>query len=257
MVRLRMAKTVFSTPFARITPEVFFHVGDALLGVLLAALEGTEPDLIVTREPYSRFEHLSKKIDQVVSMTAKVETDEAGPILVVSMNVAGKKEEVVNMRIVPSRLLFGLDREAFVEVLKEVPADLVVKAETLPKALAEMVETSATEEPAREKAKAKPSMPLLTAELTPVVAVIADFLKAEGVAEAYNLAAKVAETAAQNMGIDWDQRESLQASLRLSLRRKLILNEISPDVAGSWAERLVEWLKSKLGTTGNAAEASE
>ena len=190
-------------------------------------------------------------------MKAKVETDEAGPILIVSMNVAGKKEEVVNMRIVPSRLLFGLDREAFVEVLKEVPADLVVVETEAPSTVtAETAETPATEEPPREKAKTISPVPLLTGQLTPVAVAIVDFLKAEGVAEAHSLAAKLAETAAQNMGVDWDQRESLQASLRLSLRRTLILNEITPDVAGSWAERLVEWLKIKLRTTANAAEAS-
>ena len=46
-----------STDHAR----VFLHTGDAILGVLLAALEGKQPDLIMTREPYDSFPHLNDR----------------------------------------------------------------------------------------------------------------------------------------------------------------------------------------------------
>jgi hypothetical protein len=35
--------------------RAFLHAGDAILGVLLNALEGKQPDLTVTREPYESF----------------------------------------------------------------------------------------------------------------------------------------------------------------------------------------------------------
>ena len=56
--------------------RAFLHAGDAILSVLLNALEGKQPDLMVTREPDERFQHLNERIDRAVSLEARV--DEAG-----------------------------------------------------------------------------------------------------------------------------------------------------------------------------------
>ena len=101
--------------------RVFLYTGDAIVGVLLNALEGKEPNLQVTREPYERFKHLCDRIDRSVRIKARVEVEGEGSVFVVSLNLGGKEEEAVELRIEPSRLLYGLDRIAFGDLLSEAP----------------------------------------------------------------------------------------------------------------------------------------
>ena len=230
--------------------RAFLHVGDALVGVLLGALEGTEPDLTVTRQPYSRFGHLSKKVDQVVSMNAKVETDEAGPILVVSMNVAGKKEEAVKMRIEPSRLLFALDREAFVEVLKEVPPDLRVVEEAAETVVRERAAPELKEiSKAVTKVESAPQVAPLPhdGELMALIPPLVGFLTTEhDIVDPNRVAKTLLEAAEQNMGVDWQHRESLQAGMRLAFRRTLTSFDVDAQKAWRLAEELVGWLIDRI-----------
>jgi hypothetical protein len=53
----------------------FLHAGDAIVGVLLNALEGKGPNLLLTREPYERFAHLCERIDRSVGLEARVELE--------------------------------------------------------------------------------------------------------------------------------------------------------------------------------------
>src|SRR2546427_12613171 len=55
--------------------RAFLHVGDVILSVLLNALEGKEPDLTVTREPYEHFPHLNDRIDRPVGDTNRVDVE--------------------------------------------------------------------------------------------------------------------------------------------------------------------------------------
>src|SRR5262249_10339360 len=43
--------------------RAFLITADTILALLLSALEGTEPDLQYTREPYERFEYLHERLD--------------------------------------------------------------------------------------------------------------------------------------------------------------------------------------------------
>ncbi len=47
--------------------RAFLYSGGAIVGVLVSAMEGTEPNLLYTREPYERFSHLTRKIDSAES----------------------------------------------------------------------------------------------------------------------------------------------------------------------------------------------
>ena len=60
--------------------RTFLHVGDAILGILLNALEGKEPDLTVTREPYETFKHLNERIDRDASVQVRID-EESDPQL--------------------------------------------------------------------------------------------------------------------------------------------------------------------------------
>ena len=97
--------------------RAFLHTGDAILGVLLNAFEGKQPDLTVTREPYENFPHLNDRIDRAVSVEARVDEDGDRPIVVFSV-ATGAHEEGIELRVEPSRLLYGIDRSAYIEVLR-------------------------------------------------------------------------------------------------------------------------------------------
>jgi hypothetical protein len=61
--------------------RAFVHAGDAILGVLLSAFEGKQPDLSVTREPYESFPHLNDRIDRAVNVQARIDESSDRPIV--------------------------------------------------------------------------------------------------------------------------------------------------------------------------------
>ena len=99
--------------------RTFLHVGDAILGILLNALEGTEPNLAVTREPYETFKRHNDLIDRYASVEARVDEEGDRPVVVFSI-ATGSHEEPMELRVEPSRLLYGTDRQAYIEVLRSL-----------------------------------------------------------------------------------------------------------------------------------------
>jgi len=99
--------------------RAFLHVGDAILSILLNAMEGKEPNLVVTREPYERFPHLNDRIDNSVAVQVKVDPD-ATPSMIVIKVASEQFGDEIELRVEPSRLLYGVDRSIYVEVLKSV-----------------------------------------------------------------------------------------------------------------------------------------
>ena len=96
--------------------RTFLHVGDAILGVLLNALEGKEPDLSETNESYETFQHYNDRIDRHASMRARIDEESDRPIVVFTITT-GSYEEAFELRVEPSRLLYETDRQAYIEVL--------------------------------------------------------------------------------------------------------------------------------------------
>lgn len=85
---------------------------DAIVTFLHEAYLEREPDPVRTLEPYERFESSNAIIDQFSSLRA--ELDDEGSLTVVVVLPGG---EEVPLAIEPSRLLFGVDREAYKFVL--------------------------------------------------------------------------------------------------------------------------------------------
>jgi len=85
---------------------------DAIVTFLHEAYLEREPDPVRSFEPYERFEAANMIIDALVSLRA--EPDEDGLLHVVAVLPDG---EEVPLAIEPSRLLFGVDREAYKLVL--------------------------------------------------------------------------------------------------------------------------------------------
>lgn len=85
---------------------------DAIVTLLHQAYLETELDLVRTREPYERFGHLHELVDAHVSLQADV--DDEGFL---TINVTLPSGDVLPLRVEASRLLYQLDRDAFVEAL--------------------------------------------------------------------------------------------------------------------------------------------
>ncbi|WP_220790506.1 abortive infection family protein [Gluconacetobacter asukensis] len=85
---------------------------DAIITFLHEAYLEREPDPVRTFEPYERFESSNVIIDEFASLRA--ELDDEGSLTVVVVLPEG---EEVPLAIEPSRLLFGIDREAYKAVL--------------------------------------------------------------------------------------------------------------------------------------------
>lgn len=85
---------------------------DAIITFLHQAYLEAEIDLLRTREPYERLNHLHELIDANVSLRADV--DEEG-MLTVNVRLASGDE--IPLTVEASRLLYQLDRTAYVEAL--------------------------------------------------------------------------------------------------------------------------------------------
>jgi hypothetical protein len=231
--------------------RAFLHTGDAILGVLLHALDGKQPDLTVTREPYESFPHLNDKIDRAVIVSARIDENDDRQMVVFSV-ATGPREEAIELRVEPSRLLYGIDREAYVEVLR-----------TAELALVEVDGDEAEQEAVAYRIQVAPSLldvAIAEAPLAELVTVyrgpleslrkgLEAFLVAEGIDTAREAGADVhlidslLGSAEQNMGLDWKQREPLQARLKVASKRVLVHFEVSAETAEQVAEHLVAWLR--------------
>lgn len=85
---------------------------DAIVTFLHQAYLEAELDLVRTREPYERFDHLHGLIDAHVSLQAEI--DEEGFLTV---DVTLPFGDILPLRVEASRLLYQLDRDAYVEAL--------------------------------------------------------------------------------------------------------------------------------------------
>ncbi len=258
-------KDGFLDPVAVDHARAFLHTGDAILGVLLNALEGKQPDLVVTREPYESFAHFNERIDRAVSIEARIDEDGANPIVVLSV-ATGMRSEAIELRAEPSRLLYGIDREAYIEVLK-ASGHAVARAEE--EAESEAAGSEGVEAPGLEVASSPgPVVEQVTAYkgvLETVRSGVEGFLTAEGLdPEAAGggetlLIDSILATAEQNMALDWKRREAIQARLKVACRRVLVRFGVAPEKAAEVAERLVTWFRVQvpdLATTEAAALAA-
>jgi hypothetical protein len=234
----------------------FLHIGDSIVGVLLNALEGKQPNLLVTREPYESFAHLCERIDRSVAVNSRVELEDDLPVLIVSLSI-GNKPESIDLRIEPSRLLYGIDRTAFVGVLSDAPETLEeednneVEEEGLP-----IAEPLAAPEAGTH---AVPAAAVVVGTYSGLFANLREGLRAYLISERINttpneeMLNSLLATAELNSGIDWQTRENLQARMKIGFRRILAKDGIDPAKLVDASERLLTWLKvsAPLGTNAS------
>jgi len=230
----------------------YLLAADVVLGALLAALEGTQPDLMFTREPYETFSRLNTSIDESVCVQADVELEENDQnTIVISVQVLGA-DEPIELRIEPSRLLYQVDRGAYVEA---------VKAALPPRELSD--EGISSSEPSLDAVVSghlraqplRPPEPISTyaGPLEPLRGPLAGFLAAEGLDPSASLEEGgllgdsvlllLEETAA---GLDWKQREMLQSRLSVSIGRLLRRFGVEPGRAREIADKTVAWAQVQV-----------
>ncbi|MBV8451775.1 MAG: abortive infection family protein [Deltaproteobacteria bacterium] len=225
--------------------RAYIVTADSILALLLAACEGKEPDLLSTREPYERFERFHRRIDESVVMEAAI--DEETGLLTVTL-LTESDPEGVELILEPSKLLYALDRTAYVELLRAAAVAAPIPIEEEPKGLP--IVTGAFAEPAPLSSEVVASY---DGRLLPLRSSLQGLLESMGGLEAVvgstSLIDSLLATAEKNMGLDWAAREPLQAALKLGLRRTLTKFGIDAERAEQTAERLVLWLKKSASTT--------
>jgi len=93
----------------------FLLAGDSILCLIFSALDGKEPDIKYTREPYERFIRFNTIIDD--SVLCRANTDEDEKIIILDFYHEQNSSEI-QLRVEPSRLLFNLDRDAYIELME-------------------------------------------------------------------------------------------------------------------------------------------
>ncbi len=227
--------------------RAFLHTGDAILAMLLNALEGTTPDLASTREPYERFQHLNDRIDRSVSVTTDVDTETTPPTIVVTITAIGSAEPI-DLRIEASRLLFTIDRKAFIEVMNSTTSRVSEEESgdgelQIPEAasLETVQRTSDVDSLARLVRK-------YSGRLSPLRVELDRFLRAKRLDRALELngavlAASLLATADDNLILDLWKSAVLQARLRIALRRVLVKFGQTVKDATVISDDLLAWLK--------------
>jgi hypothetical protein len=225
--------------------RAFLHAGDAILAVVLSAYEGKQPDLVATRQPYESFPHLNDRIDRIVALAARVDEDTSRPVLVVKVTT-GTRSEPFELRVDPSRLLYGIDREAYVEVLKSADLAPVPSEEELTREEPIKLPQSGILEGRRPGTTL---VPTYQGSLAPLRPSLEAFLTATGLdplaqgPEGAHLVDSLLATADESIGLDWKQRPPLQARLKVACKRLLVRFGSRQDVAEQIAEQFVAWLR--------------
>lgn len=197
--------------------RLYLLTGDTILSLLLGALDGSEPNLIHTREPYERFVHFSSAIDRVVSVKADVDDD---GVVVLEFRTPVLSEGL-KLRVEPSRLLYGIDRAAYVEILESLPSTFEIEEDT--------------DKPPAEGAPALPPMaiaaPPIRAQLVKSYAGrfaglkpgLENLLSHQGVPS--TAASRVLDSLLAAFDdaavLDWQHREPMRARVLVSLKRVL------------------------------------
>jgi hypothetical protein len=238
--------------------RAFLITADTILALLLSAHEGKEPNLQYTREPYDRFSHLNDRIDRAVTLEAAVEDEDEGQVLLLKVRAADTGDEI-EIRVLPSKILYALDRTAYVGFLVSSHAQAVP-----PQPAAEPAEVAMAAEamPATKPALSAPEVGgVYQGMLFPLKGSFGQYLESLGlpaphlIRDGANVSDSLLATAEQHMGMDWTEREPLQAAMKVALRRTLVQFGVAPKFAEETASHLVSWLRIQAVGFGEAAGA--
>jgi hypothetical protein len=224
--------------------RMYLLTGDTILSLVLGALDGTQPDLNHTREPYERFSHFNSAIDGNIGVAATIDLDDG--LVVLTFGTAGLPEGL-ELRVEPSRLIYQLDRAAFVEVLESLPHALDLEAVVpLPP-----LSTVVVDPP--DFASPGDLVTILVASYNGPLATLRRDLEVEisslGVGISSKLLAKLAPSLLNafeaSAGLDWPQRPALRARVLVGFKRVLRALGVRRPAQEHLADKLVEWFSGR------------
>lgn len=242
-------KDAFLDAIAADHARAFLFTGDAILGVLLNAMEGKQPDLILTREPYESFGPLNARIDAAVGMDAEVDYVNERPIAVINL-YAGDGRDPIELRLEASQLLYGVDRAAYVEMLRQADAIPALVVETVIHEQ-ESVSVPAIDDVVRDEESLVHIVASYDGRLTGLSAAVEIILNNAGIAveqqgsDQAALVASLLATIDDAMGIDWRERGVLQAKARVGIRRVLKQFGVGAAEAGPVSDALMGLVKER------------
>lgn len=226
--------------------RAYVLTADTILALLLAAHNGTDPDLQYTRYPYERFEHLHARVDRSVGIDVTVSDDDGRQTIVVDLRTASLPEGI-RLRCAPSQFLYALDRSAYVEILRSASAGI--------DELDNDVEIEVVQEAPRDilSARAVPPIPLVVAKyhgrlqhLRPDLLALLDALHFDlRRVDRRGIVESLLATVDEHLGLDWASREPLIAAMQIALRRLLVRLSVEREEADRVADELVMWLQTQ------------
>lgn len=280
-------KDGFIVPLSTYHRRMALLTADSLVSFLFEVFQGLEPDLRLTREPYKRFNHLHREIDDNLRIEAESDMDTG--VLRFRLGGGSSSPAGFEIEVLPSELLFHLDRQAYVEILRELRGQLASDAkevETVDDA--ELVDVEEDElvdveedkvsappvhpEPEKISAEPVPSTRTGRVDLKPLVqrqttytgayvsqvqtlydfifhrVGLEDHLSAQNVRD---LAYTVLNGFQELVTIDWNKHASTKSRMRIFVRRALrsfgLVTEMVPDAT----DAIVEWLANHLEANGS------
>lgn len=235
-------KDGFLDALAKHHVRLYLLTGDTLLSLVLGALEGTDPDLNHTREPYERFGHFNAAIDSATGVGAEVDLDER--LLVLRFSTAAL--ESLELRVEPSRLLYQLDRAAYVEILESIPRSLELQEVDIAAPEPAMTTFSAVIEGGGGAALARrydgPHR-ALAADLTEYLQVLKVSASKQN---ATRIVPSLLATFDQVAGLDWAHRDALRAKVQVAFKRTLRQLDATRPSPEKIAPELVSWFAARV-----------
>lgn len=217
--------------------RLYLLTGDTILSLLLGALDGTEPNLVHTREPYERFKHFNSTIDAAVEIQSELADDG----MIVLTFKTGTLDNSIKLRVEPSRFLYGTDRAAYVEVLESLPKTFRANVETdssFPETNAQTLMATAITAPVRSR---------VVTSYSGFYAGLKDGLKQllleQGLTDDLDrhLHDSILATFEDNAVLDWATREPMRARVLVAFKRVLRATSLKSKMPANFAETLLQW----------------
>ena len=257
---LAHGKDGFLDTLSRNEQRAFLVTADSILALLIAACDGSDHDLLYTREPYERFRRFHSRVDRAVSIDAKVDTDGEEAILIINFETDGPREGV-ELRLKASEYLYALDRTAYVELLSsafsitDAPIGEVESEEmaSLPTLLPGSLNI-----PLPAASIVENYVGPLASMRAPLRSFLETFggLEAAGAFASSRLIDSLLDATDRTSGLDWRTRQPLQAATKVALRKTFMKFGVEAARAEQSAERLLVWLKNNNAMQGDSLIAS-
>lgn len=257
-------KYAFLDPLTTHQRTAVLLAADSLVSVLFDAYRGLDPSLKHTKAPYEKFEKLNGIIDNAAYLQAEV--DEENRLLNLVVSVGGGEGLPLSFPV--SQLLYDLDRNAYVEILRTLDPDGEEEPET------EAEEEKPQEVPAAEpqedkgepngepKTEPKPEpaphgllrrVPDYDGKYADKLHILYELLYHDvnlqqdiSADEVNDLAKTILFVFESVAGVDWHSTTSGQAKVRTSMKKVAKFYTLPPDAIPIFIERVTGWLHARL-----------